>query len=91
VVPVRPKEALTMAGSINSQLSPGARATGVTVATPPAPSTGTSTGTKVAVGTAAVAGGATLTLLLVSAATGWGVGRTLDKAWDKIMGHKPRR
>ena len=76
-----------MAVQVNSQLSPGARATGLTVATPPAPSTGTSTGAKVAV----VAGGATLTLLIVSAATGWGVGRVLDRAWDKITGHKPRR
>lgn len=48
----------------------------------------TSTGTKVAVGGAAVAGVGTLTLLLVSAATGWGISRTLDKLWDKITGKK---
>ena len=50
----------------------------------------TSTGTKVAVATGAVAGVSILTLAIISAATGWGVQKTLDKAWDKLSGKKSR-
>lgn len=81
-----------MAGSVNRQLAPVRVVLTSSTQTPAPTSTPTtSTGTKVAVGTAAVAGGATLTVLLVSAATGWGVGKVLDRAWDKVTGKKKRR
>jgi len=79
-----------MPAQVNTQLSPVTRASGVNTAAPPPPSTGMSTGQKAAVAGAAVVGGLTLTTLIISAATGWGIGRVLDKAWDKISGHKPR-
>ena len=75
-----------MAGSINAQLAPITRVNLPTQSVPPAPPPTTSTAGKVAIGAAAVGGGATLTLLIVSAATGWGVGKVLDKAWDKLRG-----
>jgi hypothetical protein len=80
-----------MASQVNKQLMP-LPAAGLPVrTTAPAPSTGTSTGTKVAVGAAAVAGGLTLTTLLASAITGYGVSKVLDVAWDKIRGKKTRK
>jgi hypothetical protein len=65
------------------QLKPGL----LTTLTTPASSGGASTGTKVAV---AVAGTSVLALVVMSVA-GWGIGRTLDRAYDKITGKKPSR
>jgi len=88
------------APQLNSQLDPGL---GVIVpvrqfapglhpslmATAPAPKA-TSTGEKVAIGTAAVAGTSILTIAIISAATGWGITKVLDHAWDGIRGKKSR-
>lgn len=71
-----------MSGSINSQLAP--KPVRVDLPNTPAPAPTTSTGKNVAIGAAAVAGTSLATLLIVSAATGWGISKVLDKAWDKL-------
>jgi hypothetical protein len=78
-------------GSVNSQLSPLQPGTKIKrpspTSTPAAASaTASSTGAKVAVGAAAIGGTALVATLVVSAVTGWGVGKVLDKAWDKLRG-----
>jgi len=61
-------------------------------AQPPAPPpTNMSTGSKVAVGAAAVTGASIVTVAIISAVTGWGITKTLDKGWDKISGKKSKR
>jgi hypothetical protein len=52
------------------------------------PATTTSTGAKVATGAAVAVGGVSLTLIAVSAATGWGVTKVLEKALDWVKGKK---
>jgi hypothetical protein len=64
--------------------------TGGVRATGPATSP-TSTGTKVAIGAAAVAGTSLLTVMVISAVTGWGISKTLDIGWDKLTGKKSKK
>ena len=81
-----------MTGAVNPQLAPGSVVRTLPVDAPAPASSTTSTGTKVAVGAAAVAGVSILTVAVVSAVAGWTIQRTLDTAWDKLLGKRaPRR
>jgi len=94
--PVVPK---TPPPQLNLQLQPPLRepvqrivaAPATAAATGPVtPAAGTSTGTKVAVGAAAVTGVSLVTVAVISAATGWGLTKTLDAIWDRLRGKKRR-